>query len=273
VSYIFTGLALLFFLGAAVYRWFKSPSPVVRQQARIILFGAAFSFGYITLWLLLSAFYVMNFDPYFGFLPLVVFPLVTGYSVLRYRLLRADYLLSRAILYSLLSLLALLSYAFLAIGIGTLSAWLLNITLRPDNPLLIASAVFLFTLLLNPVRRRLQEQIDAIFFRGEAAHQKRLDAFSRELTRAVGLNDILRSLREQISVSLLPTQLHIFIYDPLTDRYLATPDETGQLTSELHFEANSPLPRVMRREMLPIFVDETHIPEAGRAVVHPLARA
>lgn len=262
VSYIFTGLALLFFLAATVYRWFKSPSPVVRQQARIILFGAAFSFGYITLWLLLSAVYVMNFDPYFGFLPLVVFPLVTGYSVLRYRLLRADYLLSRVILYSLLSLLALLSYAFLAVGIGTLSAWLLNSALRPDNPLLIASAVFLFTLLLNPVRRRLQEQIDALFFRGETAHQKRLDDFSRDLTRAVGINDILRSLREQISGSLLPTQLHIFTYDPLTDRYVATPDETGQLTSELHFEANSPLPRVMRREMLPIFVDETHIPEA-----------
>ncbi|MDW8278761.1 MAG: GAF domain-containing protein [Anaerolineales bacterium] len=260
-SYIFTGLGILFFLAATFYRWRKSPSPVVRQQARTILFGALLSFAYITLWLLLSSFYVMNFDPYLGFLPLVVFPLVTGYTILRYRLLRADYLLTRTILYSLLSLLAMLSYVLIAIGIGTLSAWMLNVTIAPDNPLLIASAVFVFTLLLNPVRTRLQEQIDSIFFRGEAVHQKRLNDFSRELTHAVGMNDILRSLREQVTVSLLPGQFHIFLYNPLTDQYTATPDETGQLTSDIQFDTNSPLPRVMRREMMPVFVDETHIPE------------
>ncbi len=261
-SYIFAGLAILFFLASTAYRWLKSPSPVVRQQARIILFGSLISFGYITGWMLLTSIYTMNFNPYLGFLPLVIFPIVTGYTVLRQRLLRADYLISRSVLYSLLTILAMLGYVFLVVGIGLFTAWFFKITIAPDNPILIATSVFLFTLILNPVRSRLQTYIDGIFFRGETAHQNRLAIFSRELTRAVGLNDILRSLREQISGSLLPSQLHIFTYNALIDQYVATPDETGQATSDIQFDANSALPRALRRELMPIFVSETYIPEA-----------
>jgi signal transduction histidine kinase len=262
VSYVFSGVAALFFIASTAYRWLKSPSPVVRQQARDILLGSIIGFGYLTVWMLLSSIYTMNFDPYLGFLPLAVFPLVTGYTVLRYRFLRSDYLLSRSIIYSALTILAMVGYVFVAIGMGVFAAWFLNIAIAPDNPLLIAVAVFLFTLILNPLRSRLQKHIDGMFFRGQTAHQDRLNTFTRELTRAVGLNDILRILREQISVSLLPSQLHIFIYNALTDQYVATPDETGQTTSDIQFDANSALPRTMRRELMPIFVDEAHIPES-----------
>ncbi len=261
-SYIFAGLAVLFFIASTMYRWLRSPSPVVRQQARDILIGSLIGFGYITSWMLLTSIYTMNFNPYWGFLPLMVFPVITGYTVLRYRLLRADYLLSRSALYSTLTILAMVGYVFLAIGIGIFIAWFFNITVAPDNPVLIATTVFFFTLVLNPLRSRLQERIDGLFFRGEAAHQNRLGMFSRELTRAVGLSDILRSLREQISLSLLPGHLHIFTYNALTDQYAATPDETGQTTSDILFDANSALPRALRREQVPIFIDENHIPEA-----------
>ncbi len=260
-SYVFVGLAVLFFIASTAYRWWKSPSPVVRQQARDILLGSLIGFGYITIWMLLTSVYTMNFNPYLGFLPLIVFPIVTGYTVLRYRLLRADYLISRTVLYSTLTILAMLGYVFLAIGISMFAAWFFNVAVAPDNPMLIATAVFFFTLILNPLRSYLQERIDGIFFRGETAHQNRLSVFSRELTHAVGLNDILRILREQISVSLLPSQLHIFTYNLLIDQYVAMPDETGQPTSDIQFDANSALPRTMRRELMPIFVDETHIPE------------
>lgn len=261
VSYIFSGAGGLFFIAATAYRWLKSPSPVVRQQARIILLGSFVSFGYITSWMLLTSVHTMNFNPYLGFLPLVVFPIITGYTILRYRLLRTDYLLSRSVLYSTVTILAILGYVFLAVGIGVFAAWFFNVTIAPDNPVLIATTVFFFTLVLNPLRTRLQERIDGIFFRGASAHQNRLDIFSRELTRAIELNDILRSLREQISISLMPGQLHIFTYNSLTDQYTATVDETGQPSSDIQFSANSALPGAMRRELMPIFVDESHIPE------------
>ncbi|HEY3311613.1 MAG TPA: GAF domain-containing protein [Anaerolineales bacterium] len=261
ISYLFAGGSVLFFIALTIYRRFKSPSPVVRQQARTILIGAIFGFAPITIWLLMTAVSKMNFNPYFGFLPLVIFPVTTGYSVMRYRLLRTDYLLSRGVLYTLLTVMALVGYFLLSLG----PSLLLGMALGPNNPLMIALAVFLMVLLLNFVRGWLQTGIDRIFFRGERAHQDRLRVFTRELTDAVALKDILNNLREQISASLLPSQLHIYVYDPLSDQYVPTPDEMGQLTSDIHFSSNSPLPVALRNENLPIYVDEQNIPESVRA--------
>ena len=137
-SYIFTGLSILFFIISTLYRHYSSPSPVVRQQARIILLGALFGFAPMTLWLLLfslekllfPANAQMNFNPYIGFLPLIIFPVTTGYTVMRYRMLRTDYLLSRGLLYALLTILALSGYFFLALG----SSLFLGVAIGPDNP-------------------------------------------------------------------------------------------------------------------------------------------
>jgi signal transduction histidine kinase len=261
ISYIFVGLGILFFVGATIYRLYCSPSPVVRHQAFTILIGTVLGFGYITIWLLLTSVSTMNFNPYLGFLPLVIFPVTTGYTVLRYRLLRTDYLLGRGVLYAVLMFLAVAGYIFLALG----PSLIFGVMVGPDNPILIGLGIFLAVLLLNPVRAYLQKMIDTMFFRGESAHQDRLKIFTRELTNAVALTEILRILREQISVSLLPSLLHIYIHDPLSDQYVASLDETGQISSDIRFAVDSPLPVVLRREQLPIFVDQGRMPEAIRA--------
>jgi signal transduction histidine kinase len=269
LSYIFVGLSILFFIGSTLYRRYQSPSPVVRQQARIILLGALFGFAPITLWLLFFSLSKvlfpssaqLNFNPYIGFMPLIIFPVTTGYTVMRYRLLRTDYLVSRGISYALLVVLALSGYFFLALGSGLL----LGTTLGPDNPVLIAVTIILVAFLFNTVRSRLQVRIDRIFFRGERVHQDRLNLFTRELTNAVTLAEILRILREHTTASLMPNLFHIFLYDPLSDQYLATPDETGQPTSDIRFTADSSLPAVLRSERLPIFVDQDRVPESIRA--------
>jgi signal transduction histidine kinase len=258
LSYLYAALATLFFVAMTLYRFLRSSSPVVRQQARTILLGALTGFGYITIWMLLTSLYTMNFNPYLGFLPLTIFPATTGYTVLRYRLMRTDYLVSRTVLYTLLILLTLAGYILLAFGFSLVFGTLIN----PANPLLIALTVILAAFVLNPVRAYLQQTIDAIFFRGEKVHQQQLGAFTRSLARAVTLSDILRILREQITNSLLPNQLHIFIYNPLSEQYFATPDEAGHLTSDIRFEAGSPLPLALRREQVPIFISENRFTEA-----------
>lgn len=116
---------------------------------------------------------------------------------------------------------------------------------------MIALAVFVSALLLNPVRARLQEVIDSIFFRGERAHQQRIKTYTRNLTAAVDLQQVLAILRDQIAVSLLPSQLHIFVYDLANDQYVTAPDETGKPSSEIRFSSNSPLIQVLRKENCP----------------------
>lgn len=261
VSYVFTGISALFFIASTFYRHFWSPSPVVRQQARTILMGAILGFGPVTVWLLMTTFSKMNFNPYIGFLPLVVFPATTGFTVMRYRLMRTDYLLSRGVLYTVLTLLALGGYFLFALG----PSLLFGSAIGPNNPLLIAVTVFLVVLLLNFVRNWIQTGIDRVFFRGERVHQDRLRIFTRELTSAVSLKEIIAILRHQISLSLLPSQLHIFIYDPMSDQYIPTADEMGQLTSDIRFMSNSPLPLALRSEQLPMFADDERMPDSVRA--------
>ena len=54
--YIFVGLSALFYFGAMAFRAYFSYSPVVKSQARTILFGALLAFGPIVFWLLYSSF-------------------------------------------------------------------------------------------------------------------------------------------------------------------------------------------------------------------------
>lgn len=260
-SYFLIGVGILYFLLMGAYRIWWSPSPVVRQQARVIVVGAIFAFGLITYWLLAQSMagesQAVYFTPLF-LLPLAIFPATTGYTVMRYRLLRTDYMIRRGLLYVILTLMALVSYVLLAVALSLV----FGAFVAPANPVLVALTVLVVVFLLNPLRTWLQEIIDRVFFRSERAHQDRLKIFTRELTNTTDLDSILRILRDQITVSLLPNQLHIYIYDPLNDQYIATPDETKQPTSDIRFAANSPLPLVLRDEALPLFVDLARVPES-----------
>ena len=85
--YIFTGLSALFYFGALAFHAFFSRSPVVKSQARTILFGAVFAFGPIVVWLLYSSWKnaiqgltnPFAFNPYL-FAPFILFPFVNAMS-------------------------------------------------------------------------------------------------------------------------------------------------------------------------------------------------
>lgn len=256
-AYLFAALGMLFFLGVMLYRLLPGFSPVVRQQARTIIIGASVSFAWLFFYLIRAAFQPVLFDTR-SFLPIIIFPIVTGYTVLRFRLVRTDYILGRSILYATLTLMALGGYILLTFGFSMV----FDLAIRPDDPILIGLMVFISVLALNPVRLRLQEVIDGIFFRGERAHQERLKSFTRALTMAVSTGDTLRILREQINLSLLPSAVHIFIYDPVNDLYLATPDESEKISSDLRFSPSSALVTELSHEHIPLFVDETHLSKA-----------
>ena len=54
-SYGYSAIAILLFLGSLLLRTFKSTSPMIRQQSRIIIFGAALAFGPILFLFLLPS--------------------------------------------------------------------------------------------------------------------------------------------------------------------------------------------------------------------------
>ncbi|HUE98279.1 MAG TPA: GAF domain-containing protein [Anaerolineales bacterium] len=265
--YIFVGISALFYFGALAFHAFFSHSPVVKNQARTILFGAVFAFGPIVFWLLYSSLVrtiqgldeAVPFNPYL-FVPLILFPLANGYVILRFRLLRTDYWVRQGMVYSILTILVVAAYGLLVTGI----AFLFSISMPLDNPYLIGGLVFVIAVFLEPLRTWFQVLVDSTFFRGQRAYEERLRTFSHELTNALDLNTIGRVLRDQISSSLVPDRLHIYTYDSLNDQYVALANGDGRPTSDIRFSANSPLVQYFQRENIPLYLDTINPPTAMR---------
>src|SRR5690606_29905706 len=159
----------------------------------------------IAIWLLLTPLGIPAFNPYL-LLFLIVFPIVNGFVILRYRLIRTDYWLRQGIVYSILTGLVVAVYGLLVSGLGLLFAE----AMPSDNPYLIDCLMLLVAVFLVPLRTRLQTFVDSTFFRGSRAYEERLRTFSHDLTSALDLDSIGSALRQQISSSLMPDRLHIF---------------------------------------------------------------
>jgi len=258
--YVFTGLSGLFYFGTLAYRGFRSHSPVVRNQAYTILIGSLIAFGPIVTWLLLTPLGVSAFNPYL-ILFMIVFPIVNGYVILRYRLIRTDSWFRQGVVYFALTVLVIAAYGSLVSG----AALIFSIAMPSDNPFLIGGLVFLVAIFLDPIRTRLQTFVDSTFFRGQRAYEDRLRTFSHELTSALDLNTIGNALRQQIASSLVPDRIHIYTYDSLNDQYTALANGDGRSTSDIRFSSNSPLVQYFQKENIPLYLDTINPPAVLRS--------
>ncbi|RME90996.1 MAG: hypothetical protein D6770_01330, partial [Anaerolineae bacterium] len=247
--YNFTSACFIFLVGMLVFRRVRSPSPIVRQQARVILWSIILAFGPIVGWMLLTAVLPGNFPPILLLLT-IFFPLVTGYTILRQRLLQTDYLVRQGMIYAALSLLTIGGYALLVSGLSLI----FGSAIQASNPLLIGTMVFFLALALNPLRNRVQQTIDALFFRGQRAYAEHLQTFTRELTAAPDLTAITQALRQRVGSTLAPERIHIYLYDPLSEQYVATLEEDGHPSSDIRFGAQSALAQHLHRERHPLYL-------------------
>ncbi|MBN1148600.1 MAG: GAF domain-containing protein [Anaerolineales bacterium] len=249
-EFVYMGLAVIFFLAMIAIRRLTASSPVVREQARFIFWGALISFTPLGIW-----FFVTTANPSVLFsslflLPMGIFPVFTGYAIIRYRLLSTDYMLSRGVLYAFMTGLAVAGYALLVGGLGLV----FGDVLRPTSPILVGLMVFLLAVGLNPLRAYLQGVIDRYFFRGQVVYRGMQQAFGHELTQQMELVEIVGLLRRYVEQALSPAQLHIYVYDPLSAHYAASSDAHGTITSDVHFPMNSALVQVLSRQREALFL-------------------
>ncbi|MEP7136906.1 MAG: GAF domain-containing protein [Chloroflexota bacterium] len=253
--YKFAGVSAIFYFGTLLYHAFTSYSPVVKSQARTILIGSLVAFGPLLIWILIAP---QAFNPYL-FLWTVAFPLVNGYVIIRFRLLRTDYWMRQSLVYAMLTVFVVVAYGLLVSGLGVIFSISMN------NPFLISGLVFVIAVFLDPVRTRLQVWVDSTFFRGQRAYEDRMRTFSHELTRALDLNTIGKVLREQIESSLMPDRIHIYTYDLLNDQYAALANGNGRPTSDIRFASNSTLAQYFQKESIALYLDTINPPAILKA--------
>ena len=251
--YYFDALSILILLGANLYYAAYAQSPVVKAQARSVLIGASFAFLPLTVFLIFGAIFDIPFSPWL-FLPVVVFPAVMGYNIMRFRFLRTDDMARRGVMYALLTVLVMAGYALVITGLGLF----FSDAMPSNNPFLVGLALFLIAMALDPARVRLQNLVDSLFFRGSRVVAEQLEEFSHKLTTTLDLNTIGSLLRDQIA-STLTSQIHIFTYDSLNDFYIALPGDDRRPTSDIRFTSNSPLVAYFSKEHLPLYLDNASL--------------
>jgi signal transduction histidine kinase/putative methionine-R-sulfoxide reductase with GAF domain len=253
--YAFVGLSSLLYILTNVYYALKAQSPVVKSQARMIITGTVAAFGPGTIWLLTSPVNIFKFTPYL-FLPIVLFPLTLGYTILRFRLLRADDWVRQSVVYILLSIFIVGGYALLVTGLGII----FKTAMPASNPFWIGGLVFVLAILLDPIRLRLQTFVDNTFFRGQRAYAEGVQKVAHDLTGALDLETISQVLRRQIISTLIPNAIHIFTYDMPNDRYVALPGEDQRASTDIQFSSASPLVDYFVKERLPLYLDLAALP-------------
>ncbi len=268
---IFITLALVFFIGSTLVRRIDSPSPMVRDQARLILWGSVIAFGPLIIWFLVFLVQPETHLPPIIFVPVSAFPVFLGYAILRYRLLDARSILSQVMLYSILLVVVAVCYALLVSGLSLIFGDLL----QNHHPILVGMVVFFIALLIYPLRTRLQKRVDAAFFRGREVYQESLQAFGRELTQLTDLEKIILLLREYVESAVSPSRLFIYIIDESNSYYVASLDEAGSRTSDIHFARSGALAQLLIQRGATIFLgDRSNLPEdlkvdqARLAVLH-----
>lgn len=211
-AYALSGLGILTAIAILGHRTFRSPSPLVRQQTRFILIGTFLAFTPVTI-----AFFSLAsnskapewFTPTVYIIPIIIFPIAIGYTIIRYRLLDLEIVLRQGIAFGLLT--TILVGAFVLITTGLTLA--LNPTIDLNNPLILVLYLILVALVFDPLRTKLQQAVDQYFFRQPVAFDELLRAYSRELTATVDADQIAACLIKYAHAGIPEAEPLLFLPD------------------------------------------------------------
>lgn len=220
-SFSFFGLAVLLFLALLLNAHTTTFSTMVRQQIMIIFGGSVVSFGPLAVWALARVFGLELEAGWFNFTValacFIVFPIVSAYAALRYRLLDLDIVFSRATIYTLITLVVTLVY-FLAVS--ALAVLLQDVELF-ENPIVFSMFILFLVIALGPIKDRLQQWVSRFMLRETADFRQLQQKYGRALVAApLEAHQILDLLLQQVDQALAPAHALVFLKDINLDSYV-----------------------------------------------------
>lgn len=164
-------------LASLAWAALRSPSPIARRRARVVLAGAMAAFGIPLVALL--AFFLLDLSVSFSLLTLTgfLFPLSIGWAVVRHDLFEADRLVKRALAWATLTALLALAYGATVLVAERLAA---GVAVR-QSPLFPIAFVLLALATIVPLRDRLQRGLDRLFARGRVSYKEAVAAAAERM--------------------------------------------------------------------------------------------
>jgi len=141
-----------------------------------------------------------------GGLYVAALPLMTGASVLRYRLYDLDRIISRTLSYGLLTVLLGVGYAGAVLLLGRL--------LGRDSSLAVAGATLMVAGVFQPARRRVQQAVDRRFNRRRFDAGVTIQAFSARLRQQIELDSLTAELLAVVEATMQPTRVSLWLRPP-----------------------------------------------------------
>jgi hypothetical protein len=185
INYRFVAVAILFFLGMAIFHAYTNPSALIRRQSRIVLVGSVIAFTPIMAYFLAPIFgFQIPFNTILLLPFLLAFPISIALAIMRYRLLEVDALVNRTIVYGTLT--AILAGMFTAM-IG-LSQKLFVALTGERSDIAIVITTFVVAASIVPVRTGLQKFVDRRLKSQEDSTMP-LRSFGREIQAYLQMND------------------------------------------------------------------------------------
>ena len=194
--YPFIYLSIVAFLVSLSYSYFTGISPLAKQRARTIFWGAAFAFP-----LPVAAAIMLNTGrDMAGFklfvnlttLPSILFPIAIAYSITRHNLFDVDVYIKRAVGYGLMTAIVGTTYFALQVTLkSVIFTPILGARAEYVYPVIFALlVVFLF----NPINRMVQDIVDRLFFRKKFDYKETVISISEALSSVLNLDEIVRQI-------------------------------------------------------------------------------
>jgi hypothetical protein len=212
----------LYSIGALTqfYRYMRRSSPIQRQQSKWAMFGLTIMLVGLAMFVMLHFVFLPLTQPGLGhvlgnlislpslvIVPGLFFPVTIGIAMLRYRLWDIDVLISRTLVYGLLTAVLALIYFGLVFALQ----FIVGIFLSHPNAIVIVVSTLTTAALFQPLRSSFQTIIDRRFYRQKYDATKMLEAFSATLRHEVDLSQLSEQLVAVVRETMQPTYVSLWL--------------------------------------------------------------
>ena len=147
----------------------------------------------------------------FGFLSL---PVSAGVAILKYRLYDIDRIINRTLVYGALTAMLVALY----VGGVLFLQYAFRALTGSGSQLAIVASTLVIAALFNPLRRRVQNFIDHLFYRRKYDAAKTLEAFSAKLRDETDLDSLNSELLSTVRETVQPEHVSLWLRRPARER-------------------------------------------------------
>jgi nitrogen-specific signal transduction histidine kinase len=215
-------------------------------------FGAAMNF---LLW------FNIPFPPVFNVL-IPIYVLMVAFAILKYRLMDIEIIIRKGLLYSLLA--GLLS-AFYLSAVFIFGNYLGGRKSAASILFTIFSIVF-FSLIFQPLRDRIQELIDKVFFKGKYDYQKTLRSLSLTARSIAGIDELVDKILNSITETIKINKAAIYVIDKRNNSFVMR-KAVGELQANLPADI---IDKLKEEKETIIFKEAANISKIDYAILFPI---